>query len=92
VTTVIAILVNITVDVSIKTVVFRVVVNQDGWVRPVLRLIIVLINPVKIMPLVQIMGIHTGANVTMDGLETTVNFTIIVQVHHVSIIVHVQIN
>jgi hypothetical protein len=36
----------------------------------------VLINPVKIMPLVQIMGIHTGANVTMDGLETTVNFTI----------------
>ena len=90
-TTVITILVKTTVDASIKTVVSRVVVNQDGWVGPVLLLIIVLINHVKIMPLVQIMGIHTRANVTMDGLEKTVNFTIIVQVHHVSIIVHVQI-
>jgi hypothetical protein len=40
-TTVITILVKITVDASIKTVVSRVVVNQDGWVGPVLLLIIV---------------------------------------------------
>jgi uncharacterized membrane protein len=90
VTTVITILVKTTVDASIKTVVSRVVVNQDGWVGPVLLLIIVLINHVKIMPLVQIMGIHTRANVTMDGLEQNVNLKIFVCITHVVAVLLLQ--
>ena len=75
-TTVITILVKITVYALTKSVVSRVVVNQDGWVRPALLLIIVLINHVNIMPRVQIMEIHTRANVVTDGLEVNVNLKI----------------
>ena len=75
-TTVIQILVKITVHASIKSVVSRVVVNQDGWVGPVLLLITVLSYHVKIMPRVQIMDIHTRANVITDGLEVNVNLKI----------------
>ena len=89
-TTVITILVKITVDASIKTVVSRVVVNRDGWVGPVLLLITVLSNPVKIMPHVQIMGIHTRASVPMDGLEQNVNLKIFVYITHVNMAVNVQ--
>jgi hypothetical protein len=76
VTTVIQIVVKITVYASIKPLVSRVVVNQDGWVRPVLLLITVLTNHVNIMPHVQIMEIHTHANVVTDGLEVNVNLQI----------------
>ena len=77
-TTAITILVKITVDALTTSVVSRVVVNQDGWVGPVLLLITVLSYPVKIMPHVQIMEIHTRANVVTDGLEVNVNLKIFV--------------
>ena len=75
-TTAITILVKITVDALTTSVVSRVVVNQDGWVGPVLLLITVLSYHVKIMPRVQIMDIHTRANVATDGLEVNVNLKI----------------
>jgi hypothetical protein len=52
--------------------------NNYVGCRPVLLLITVLINRVEIMPRVQIMGIHTRASVTMDGLEQNVNLKIFV--------------
>ena len=88
-TTAITILVKITVDALTTSVVSRVVVNQDGWVGPVLPLIIVLINHVDIMPRVQIMEIHTRANVVTDGLGQNVNLKIFVYVAHVNIAVNV---
>ena len=75
-TTVIQILVHITVHASIKSVVSRVAANQDGWVGPVLLFITVLSNHVTIMPRVNIMEIHTRANVVTDGLEVNVNLKI----------------
>jgi hypothetical protein len=72
------ILVKITIDALTKSVVSCVVVNQDGWVGPVLPLITVLTKRVKIMPRVQIMEIHTRANVVTDGLEVNVNLKIFV--------------
>ena len=88
-TTVITILVKITVYALTKSVVSRVVVNQDGWVRPALLLIIVLINHVNIMPRVQIMEMHTRVNVVTDGLGQNVNLKIFVYVAHVNIAVNV---
>ena len=41
---------------------------------------------------VKIVRRHIFAGVVHNGLEKTVNFIIIVQVHHVRIIVHVQIH
>ena len=67
-----------------------VVVLLRGWVKPVIQLITVRINPVKIMPRVQIMEIHTRANVVTDGLEQNVNLKIFVYVAHVKMAVNVQ--
>jgi hypothetical protein len=90
VTTVITILVKITIDALTKSVVSCVVVNQDGWVGPVLPLITVLTKRVKIMPRVQIMEIHTRANVVTDGLEVNVNLKIFVYITHVNMAVNVK--
>jgi hypothetical protein len=50
-----------------------VLVNQDGWENIVIQLITVRMNHVNIMPRVQIMAIHTRANVITDGLAVNVN-------------------
>jgi hypothetical protein len=50
----------------------------------------VLTKRVKIMPRVQIMEIHTRANVVTDGLEVNVNLKIFVYITHVNMAVNVK--